>query len=366
MSEKRTFRQLVINPGSTSTKFAVFDNERCIFEKKVEHDAAELKQFSRVADQKDYRTGVVLKALEEAGIPLSSFDAVVGRGGILGPMESGTYLVNETMKEELQNCPREEHASNLGGLIADEIAARNGIPAYIVDPVCTDEMSDVARITGLPDLEKFSFCHALNMKAVARKVAQKMGRRLEECNFVVAHLGSGISIAPFRRGRIVDVNGATQEGPFSPERCGGLPAMQLMKLCYSGKYSYEQMQEMLMKSGGMYAYLGTKDVREAEERAAAGDEKAQLVLEAMAYQIAKEIGAMAVVLEGDLDRIIITGGIACSEFITGRVIRMVGFLAPVEVVPGEEELESLALGGLRVLRGEEKPKVYRGTRRLEE
>lgn len=363
MTEEKTFRQLVINPGSTSTKFAVFDNERCFFEKKVEHAAADLNKYSRVADQKDYRVGLVLQALEEAGVPLRSLHAVVGRGGILGPMESGTYLVNETMKQELANCPREEHASNLGGLIADEIASRNGVPAFIVDPVCTDEMDDVARITGLPDLEKFSFCHALNMKAVARKVAQKMGRRLEECNLVVAHLGSGISVCPFRKGRIVDVNGATQEGPFSPERCGGLPAMQLMELCYSGRYTYEQMFDKLMRSGGMYAYLGTKDVREAEERAAAGDHQAQLVLEAMAYQIAKEIGAMAVVLAGDVDRIVITGGIARSEFITGRVVMKVKFLAPVEVVPGEEELESLALGGLRVLRGEEEPKVYQGTRR---
>jgi len=362
MPTEKIYRQLVINPGSTSTKLAVYENESCVFTKKIEHNVVELEKFARITDQFHYRLEMILQTLAAEGINLATLHAVVGRGGILGPMESGTYLVNERMKRELVECPREEHVSNLGALIADEIARKVGIPSYIVDPVCTDELDEVARLTGLPDLEKYSFGHVLNIKAVARKVAARLGRRLEQCNFVVAHLGSGISIAALRKGKIVDINGATQEGPFSPERCGGLPTMQFMQLCYSGKYSYEEMYNKLTKSGGMFAYLGTKDIREAEDRAAHGDEDARLVLEAMAYQIAKEIGAMAVVLEGIIDRIVVTGGIAHSQFVTSRVIKRVKFIGPVDLVPGEEELEALALGGLRVLRGEEKPKEY-GKRR---
>jgi len=358
--EAEVFRQLIINPGSASTKFAVYENESCLFEKKIEHPASDLQKFQRVADQKDYRLNLILDALAEEGLSAYSFTAVVGRGGLLQPMESGTYLVNDQMKHDLASVPREEHAANLGALIADAIAGMAGRPAFIVDPVCTDELDEVARISGLPELERISLCHALNMKAVARKVAASLGRCLEDCNFVVVHLGSGISVSPFKKGRIVDSNAAIQDGPFSPERCGGLPAMQLLKLCYSGSYSYQEMYDKLMKWGGMYAYLGTKDVREAERLAEDGNDQACLVLEAMAYQIAKEIGAMAAVLSGEVDRVVITGGIAYSQFIIDRVIARVRFIAPVVVMPGEEELESLALGGLRVLRGEEQPKTYLG------
>jgi butyrate kinase len=358
--KEKIFRQLIINPGSASTKLAVYENESCLFEKKIEHPAPDLQKFPQVSDQQEYRMSLILDTLTEKGVPLDSLAAVVGRGGLLQPMESGTYLVNEKMKRDLIEAPREEHAANLGALLADEIAGRVGIPAFIVDPVCTDEMDEVARISGLPELERVSLCHTLNMKAVARKVAASLGRRLEDCNFVVVHLGSGITVSPFKKGRIVDCNSAIQEGPFSPVRCGGLPAMELMKLCYSGRYSLQEMYGKLMKRGGLQAYLGTNDVQEAEKRAADGDEKARLVLEAMTYQIAKEIGAMATVLSGEVDRVIITGGIAYSQFITGRVIARVKFIAPVEVAPGEEELESLAMGGLRVLRGEEQPKTYLG------
>jgi butyrate kinase len=358
--QEKVFRQLIINPGSASTKFAVYENESCLFESKIDHPATDLQRFQRVADQQGYRLGLILDALAERGLAPDSLAAVVGRGGLLQPMESGVYLVNEKMKQDLIGAPREEHAANLGALLADEIASRAGIPAFIVDPVCTDEMDEVARISGLPELERFSLCHTLNMKAVARKVAAGLGRRLEDCNFVVAHLGSGITVSPFKKGRIVDCNSAIQDGPFSPVRCGGLPAMQLMRMCYSGSYSFQEMYDKLMKRGGMQAYLGTSDVQEAEKRVAEGDGRALLVLEAMAYQIAKEIGAMAAVLSGEVDRVIITGGIAYSQFITGRVIARVRFIAPVELAPGEEELQSLALGGLRVLRGEEQPKTYLG------
>ena len=358
--KEKVFRQLIINPGSASTKLAVYENESCLFEKKIDHPASDLQRFPRVADQREYRLNLILDTLAEWGFFPDSLAAVVGRGGLLQPMESGTYLVNEKMKHDLIEAPREEHAANLGALLADEIAGKAGSPAFIVDPVCTDEMDEVARISGLPELERVSLCHTLNMKAVARKVAASLGRCLEDCNFVVAHLGSGITVSPFRKGRIVDCNSAIQEGPFSPVRCGGLPAMDLMKLCYSGRFSFQEMYEKLMQRGGLQAYLGTSEVQEAERLAADGDEKARLVLEAMAYQIAKEIGAMAAVLSGEVDRVIITGGIAYSQLITSRVIARVRFIAPVEVAPGEEELESLALGGLRVLRGEEQPKTYLG------
>ena len=283
--KKKIFRQLIINPGSASTKLAVYENESCLFEKKIEHPATDLQKFPQVADQRKYRLSLILDTLAEKGVPPDSLAAVVGRGGLLQPMESGTYTVNEKMKHDLIEAPREEHAANLGALLADEIAGKAGIPAFIVDPVCTDEMDEVARISGLPELERVSLCHTLNMKAVARKVAANLGRRLEDCNFVVAHLGSGITVSPFKQARIVDCNSAIQEGPFSPVRCGGLPAMELMKLCYSGSYSFQEMYGKLMKHGGMQAYLGTNDVQEAEKRAADGDEKARLVLEAMAYQI---------------------------------------------------------------------------------
>jgi len=360
MNKVKVYRQLIINPGSASTKLAVFDNENPVFEKTVYHDAEHLKQYVLATDQLDFRSAFILELLEQEGFPLSSFDAVVGRGGLLRPMASGTYLVNERMKHELLHEPQEDHASNLGALIADRLASRVGVPAYIVDPVCTDELDEVARITGLPELEKVCLCHALNMKAVARKVAARMGLPLEKCNFVVAHLGSGISVSSLTKGRLVDVALPIEDGPFSTERCGGLPAMQLMRLCYSGRYTFEEMSKKFMRAGGMYAYLGTKDVQEAERRAQAGDRKANLVLEAMSYQIAKEIGAMATVLAGEVDRIIITGGIAHSSFVTARVVSRVRYIAPVEILPGEEELEALAQGGLRVLSGVEKAKTYMG------
>lgn len=358
MVEDTIYRQFIINPGSTSTKFAVYDNERCILNKTVEHHGEELKEFPKVADQYEYRLSILLQILKEEGISPESFSAVVGRGGLLRPMAGGTYEVNDLMKQDLIHAVRGEHASNLGGLIADDFGKRYGIPAFIVDPVAVDEMDHVARLSGLPDIERNCLSHALNMKAVARKVVAKFGKPYEACNLIVAHLGSGISVAPHKKGRMIDVNGAMEEGPFSPERCAGLPATQLMTLCYSGKYTQKEIADKLHRQGGMYAYLGTKDVREAEKRATEGDKLAEQVLEAMAYQVAKEIGAMSAVLEGDIDCIILTGGIAYSEFITERITRRVKFLAPIEIVPGEEELESLALGGLRVLRSEEKAKSY--------
>ncbi|MFZ5753766.1 MAG: butyrate kinase [Bacillota bacterium] len=358
MGEYQQYRILVINPGATSTKFAVYDGEKQRFKKTVEHSAQELKNFNRVFDQYQYRLTMIIEALRKEDIELTTFKAVAGRGGLLKPLAGGTYLVNEQMVADLKKAERGEHASNLGAVIAYDLGQQLGIPAFIVDPVSVDEMEPVARISGLPDLERTSLSHALNMKAVARKVAKEMGKKYEEVNFVVAHLGTGVSVAPHRQGRMIDVNNAKEEGPFSPDRCGGLPASQLVKLCYSGKYTYEEMREKLTSKGGLYAYLGTTDLREVEKMADQGHELANLLLDALAYQVAKEIGAMSAVLEGDVDRIIITGGIAHSTRIVNDIMRRVKFIAPVVVVPGEEELESLALGALRVLRGEEEAKEY--------
>ncbi|WP_005037735.1 butyrate kinase [Holophaga foetida] len=351
-------RILAINPGATSTKLAVFDDAAVLFKTTVEHQGEELKPFKQVLHQLEYRFHLILSTLGLAHIPLESLDAVVGRGGLLKPMSGGTYAVNEAMMADLRAATRGEHASNLGGLLAHLIASQHGIPAFIVDPVSVDEMEPEARLSGLPDLPRASLSHALNSKAVARRTADEMGKPYESCRFVVAHLGTGVSVTPHREGRMIDVNGAQEEGPFSPDRCGGLPARLLARLCYSGNYTEPQMLERLLVAGGMYAYLGTRDVREAVQRAESGDEQADLVLKAMAYQVSKEIGAMAAVLEGEVDRIILTGGIAYSERIVADISRRVKFIAPIVVIPGEEELSSLAVGAVRVLKGEEQAKTY--------
>lgn len=351
-------RVLAINPGATSTKYAVFDGEMCLLKKTVEHQGSELKSFVRVFDQYQYRLNLILEALKEAGIPLDTLNAVVGRGGLLKSLAGGTYVVNSLMVEDLKQAVRGEHASNLGAVMADNLAKQLGIPAYIVDPVSVDEMEPEARISGLPALARISLSHALNSKAVARKVAREMGKKYEEVNIVVAHLGSGVSVSPHKKGRMIDVNNAQEEGPFSPDRCGGLPSKLLIKLCFSGEYAEKELLQEIMGSGGMFAYLGTKDVREAEKMADAGDEKAALVLDAMAYQVTKEIGAMSAVLAGEVDRIALTGGMAYSQRIVTAITNRVRFIAPVIVVPGEEELEALVAGAIRVLEGEEKPEAY--------
>ncbi|MGA2082580.1 MAG: butyrate kinase [Holophaga sp.] len=347
---------LALNPGATSTKLAVFDGDLDIFRTTVEHQGSSLDRFPRVVDQFKYRLDLILTALHDAGIALDGLDAVVGRGGLLKPLEGGTYAVNARMIADLQHA--REHASNLGAILADRLARPLGIPAFIVDPVSVDEMEPEARISGLPDLPRLSFSHALNSKAVARRTAAALGRGYFDCNFVVAHLGTGVSVTAHRKGRMVDVSGAEEEGPFSPARSAGLPSLSLVKLCYSGKYTEKEMLARMVGNGGMYAHLGTRDVREAEQRAAAGDAQAALVLEAMAYKIAKEIGAMAAVLAGKVDRVVITGGIARSESLVAKVKARVAWIAPVEVLPGEEELEALAEGAIRVLRGEEAAKTY--------
>jgi len=351
-------RILVINPGATSTKIAVYEEEMLLFKRTVEHTVQDLEKFAKVFDQYQYRLDLVLKALKDENIQLETLVAVVGRGGLLKPIAGGTYKVNEKMVKDLKKAEQGEHASNLGAVMAFNLSSQLNIPSFIVDPVSTDEMEPIARISGLSDLKRISLSHALNMKAVARKTAKAMGKKYEEVNFVVVHLGTGVSVTPHRKGKMIDVNNAKAEGPFSPDRCGGLPADQLLKLCFSGKYTYDELKEKLSSKGGFYSYFGTTDAREIEAMAMNGNEEAKIVLDALAYQVAKEIGAMATVLMGDVDRIILTGGIAHSKRIVEDIIKRVEFIAPVEVFPGEEELESLAFGALRVMKGEEEAALF--------
>ncbi len=360
------FRILTINPGSTSTKLALFEDEDCVLRKSIHHPPEELAKFKRIVDQYEMRRDAVFRFLEENNIDIKSLDAVVGRGGLMKPVESGTYLVNEQMIADLKAPKEREHASNLGAILAKEIADRAGIPAFVVDPVTVDEFDDIARISGLPEIERKSLSHALNLKATARRAAKDLGKRYEEVNLVVAHMGGGISVAPHRKGRMVDVNQALDgTGPFSPERAGGLPVGDVIRMCYSvypydkTRYTYEQMMRKIVGQGGLVAHLGTNDAREVERRIAQGDEHARLVYEAMAYQIAKEIGAMATVLKGEVDAIVLTGGLARSGMLVNWIKERVQWIAPVLVYPGEDEMLAMAQGALRVLRGEEQAKEYR-------
>jgi len=361
-----TRRLLVINPGSTSTKIAVYDDEQPLFVETLRHPSQEIAAFPHILDQYDFRLKSVRGFLEEKQIPLDSLSAVVGRGGVLRPIPSGTYEVNDKMAAELGNRNKErEHASNLGGIMARDIAGRVGVPAFIVDPVAVDEFDDLARISGLPEIERKSLSHALNLKSAARRAAQDLGRPYLELDLVVVHLGGGISVTAHHKGRMVDVNQALDgTGPFAPERSGGLPVGDVVRMCfgvhpYQGlDLTYEQMFKKLAGQGGLVAHLGTNNAVEVEQRITAGDDHARLIYEAMAYQISKEIGAMATVLRGQLDAIVITGGVAHSEMLLSWIRERVGWIAPILVYPGEDEMLALAQGALRVLRGEEAARQY--------
>ena len=350
---------LVINPGSTSTKIAVFDDESPVLEKTIRHSSEELKDFKNIIEQYDFRVKVIENVLKENGFKLEDFDAFVGRGGLLHPIESGTYRVNEAMLEDLKECKYGEHASNLGAIIAYNLATKVNKPAYIVDPVVVDEMEPLARYSGLKGIERKSIWHALNQKAVARRAAKDLHKKYDEVNLIVVHLGGGISVAAHKKGRTVDVNNALNgDGPFAPERAGGLPTISLVDLCMSGKYTYEEMKKLLAGKGGLVSHLGTNNAIEVEERIEKGDEYAKLVYEAMAYQVAKTVGEMAAVLKGEVDAIILTGGLARSKMLTDWIKERTSFIAPVLLYPGEDEMRALAEGALRVLKGEEKEKIY--------
>jgi butyrate kinase len=352
------YRILVINPGSTSTKVALFEDDRPLLQETIRHEATELAAFPHISDQYPFRRDCVLRWLEAHGIALSSLQAVVGRGGLLGPLESGTYRVNAAMLEEMATPGPREHASNLGVLIAHEIACRAGVPAFTVDPPAVDEMDEIARLTGLAEIEWPSLSHALNTKAVARRASRDLGRPYEALRLVIAHLGGGISITAHRDGRMVDVRGGIDSGPFTPERCGALPLTELIELCYSGRFRKEELKRYLIGRGGFVSHLGTNSAVEVEQRIAEGDARARLVAEAMAYQIAREIAAMGAVLYGRVDAVILTGGLAHWKQLVEWIRERVSFLAPVLVYPGEGEMQALAEGALRVLRGEEEAREY--------
>jgi len=352
---------LAINPGSTSTKIAVFKSKDLVFTTNIKHPSEEIDKFDRISDQYEYRKNIIVKELEKAGIALSSIEIIIGRGGLVKPIPSGVYEVNEAMKADLRVGVLGQHASNLGGLIADDLARMiPGAKAYIADPVVVDELEDVARISGHPEFERISIFHALNQKAIGRMHAQAIGKKYEDLNLILVHLGGGISVGAHRKGKVIDVNQALDgEGPFSPERSGTLPAGALVKLCFSGKYSQKEIQKMITGKGGYVAYLGTNSAYEVEQRVSAGDEKAIFIQKAMAYQIAKEIGAMAVVLNSEVDSIVITGGMAYDKNFIGLIKDKVFKIAPVDVYPGEDEMRALALNGLMLLNKEITPAEYK-------
>lgn len=354
------YKMLVINPGSTSTKIGVFEDEKLIFEETLRHPSEEIEKYNTIFDQFDFRKNVILKVLEEKKFDIKTLNAVVGRGGLLKPIEGGTYRVNEVMLQDLKVGVQGQHASNLGGIIANEIAKTLNIPAFIVDPVVVDELQECARISGMPEIARKSIFHALNQKAVAKRYAKENKKKYDELNLIVAHMGGGSSVGAHKNGKIIDVNNALDgEGPFSPERSGGVPIGDLVKLCYSGKYTLEEMKKKINGKGGIVAHLNTNDFRTVVEMKDAGDKKAKLIYDAFIYQIGKEIGKCAAVLHGKVDAILLTGGIAYNKAVDAAIEEMVSFIAPVVLYPGEDELLALAQGALRVMTGEEEAKEYK-------
>lgn len=350
---------LAINPGSTSTKVAVFLNEDILFESKISHDVDLMSKFDRIIDQKEFRTKVVMDFFTKNSFDPTLLNAVVGRGGILTPMKSGTYRVNQEMVDYLTNSHL-EHASNLGAIIADIIAKTIGVDAFIVDPVVVDEMDEIAKITGIPEIRRQSLFHALNQKAMGREAAKSLNKDYKYCNLIVAHLGAGISIGMHKMGSVVDVNnGLNGDGPFSPERAGTLPAWCLVELATSDTFTLSDMKKKINGKGGLIAHLGINDLRDVIKMIDAGDQKAALVYEAMAYNIAKEIGLLAPVVNGDIDAIVLTGGLAYNDDFVGLIRERVEFIAPVLVFAGEDEMSALTLGALRVLEKEEEAKEWK-------
>ena len=350
---------LVINPGSTSTKIGVFEDQKEIFTEGISHSAEELAPFPNVASQYDFRRERILSLLKARNFDLRKVSAIVGRGGLLRPIPGGVYAVNEAMKADLLSATYGEHASNLGGLIASSMAAELKVPAYIADPVVVDELSDVARVVGHKLFTHVSIFHALNQKAVARRWCRENGKKYEDVNLIVAHMGGGVSVGFHEKGRVVDVNNALNgEGPFSPERSGTLPALQLAKLCFSGKYGEAEVAKMITGKGGLVSLMGSNDMRVAEKAAREGNPEGILYYNAFIYQVGKAIGALAAAAKGKVDAIILTGGIAYGKEVVHGISEMCGFIAPVIAYPGEGELEALALAGIRALSGEAKVQNY--------
>ena len=351
-------KSLIINPGSTSTKIGVFEDETLLFEETLRHSTEEISKYACIVDQKDFRKEIIMDLLKEKNFDIKSLDMVVGRGGLLKPIEGGTYEVSDELLEDLKIGKQGEHASNLGGLLAREIADSVGVRAFIVDPVVVDELMPEARYSGVPEIPRISIFHALNQKAVAKRYAKESGKSYEELNLVVVHMGGGVSVGAHKSGKIIDVfNALDGDGAFSPERAGGVPVGGLVKMCFSGKYTEKEVYKKLVGNGGLNAYLGTNDMRDVMNLSET-DDKAREVRDAFLLQVSKDIGSMACVLKGKVDRIIVTGGIAYNEFIVGKLKESCQWIAPFTVYPGEDELLALVQGGLRVINGEEKAKVY--------
>lgn len=354
------FKILVINPGSTSTKLAIFEDERMIKSLNIPHSNEELKPFKKIADQHSFRMEKIEEFLNGTDYSLKDFSAIVGRGGLIRPVEGGTYRINEKMLEELRSAKYGEHASNLGAILAHDLANEIGVPSFIVDPVVVDEMEEVSKVSGHPDFVRKSIFHALNQRAVARQAAMDLSKKYEECNFIVAHMGGGVSVGAHKKGRVVDINNALDgDGPFSPERSGTVPLTSLIDLCYSEKYSFEEMKKKIKGNGGLVSYLDTNSALEVEKMIKNGDEEAELVYRALAYQISKWIGRMIIPLEGEVDAIILTGGLAYdSKYLVSWIKEKVSYIAPVMIFAGGDEEKALAIGTLRVLQGEEMAKIY--------
>ena len=352
------FKVLTVNPGSTSTKVALFCNERPLLDITLRHDYDTLRRYEHIADQMTWRRDMILQTLTDNGYSVAELSAVVGRGGLTKPIEGGVYEVNEAMLRDL-HTPWMEHACNLGGLISHEIAGMAGVKAYIADPGVVDEMDEMTHLTGLPQIRRISIFHALNQRAIAHRHALSLGSRYEDMNLIIAHMGGGISVGAHCKGRVVDNNNALNgDGSFTPERAGTLPAISLVEMCYSGRYTEAEVKKMLAGKGGITAHLGTNSVVEVVERIGRGDQQARLVLDAMCYNVSKQIGSMAAVLSGEVDGILLTGGIAWCRYVVERIVDRCSFIAPVSVYAGEIEMEALAGAALGVLRGEIVPKIY--------
>ena len=349
-----SYKSLIINPGSTSTKIGVFEDETLLFEETLRHSTEEIAQYASIVDQKDFRKNVIVDVLKEKNFDIKEINVIVGRGGMLKPIPGGTYRITDTLLEDLRIGKQGQHASNLGGILAREIGDELGVPAFIVDPVVVDELQPVARYSGVPELPRVSIFHALNQKAVAKRYAKESCAKYEDLNLIVVHLGGGVSVGAHKNGKIIDVfNALDGDGAFSPERAGGVPVGALVKMCFSGEYTEKEVYKKLVGNGGFNAYLGTNDARTVIENATSGDEKCKNILDAFHYQIAKDIGSMACVLEGKVDKIILTGGIAYNPVTCNAIKQMCGWIADFIIYPGEDELLALAQGALRVLNGEE-------------
>ena len=352
-------KSLIINPGSTSTKIGVFEDETLLFEETLRHSTEEIASYASIVDQKDFRKDIIVDLLKQKDFDIHSLQVVVGRGGMLKPISGGTYPVTDALLEDLKAGVQGQHASNLGGILAREIADSIGVPSYIADPVVVDELVPEARYSGVPELPRVSIFHALNQKAVAKRYAKETGKAYDSMNLIVVHMGGGVSVGAHRAGKVIDVfNALDGDGAFSPERAGGVPNGALIKMCFSGKYTEAEVYKKVVGNGGFNAYLGTYDIRNVDKMVEEGNEKAKLILDAFILQVAKDMGSMACVLEGKVDQIIITGGIAYDKYVVEALKKKAGWIAPVTVYPGEDELLALAQSALRVMNGEEKAMEY--------